>query len=226
MSGEPRCRLCALITLRAVHSDLEFAAPRDADLPDEGRAYVEHVTTPDSLRERSGGSQTSSELAMARLAAWSRCPGGPTAWRCHSLPLALRSRSRLGRDLQAKERGNEGEKLDARQLRELVRLLERSTDTARRAVEVGERKGHGPGHGELEAPNGRSWQWLRQRVGGLVASRAVHEPDGALVNHLVAKAVVARVDVSGLAAVREHVRTELDACLVVLEERGGCQCRR
>ena len=103
-----------------------------------------------------------------------------------------------GRDLQAKERGNEGEKLDARQLRELVRPLERSTDTARRAVEVGERKGHGPGHGELEAPNGRSWQWLRQRVGGLVASRAVHEPDGALVNHLVAKAVVARVDVSGL----------------------------
>ena len=53
VSGEPRCRLCALITLRAVHSDLEFAAPRDADLPDEGRAYVEHVTTPDSLRERS-----------------------------------------------------------------------------------------------------------------------------------------------------------------------------
>ena len=67
--GEPRCRLCALITLRAVHSDLEFAAPRDADLPDEGRAYVEHVTTPDSLRERSGGSQTSSELAMARASA-------------------------------------------------------------------------------------------------------------------------------------------------------------
>ena len=65
VSGEPRCRLCALITLRAVHSDLEFAAPRDADLPDEGRAYVEHVTTPDSLRERSGGSQTSSELAMS-----------------------------------------------------------------------------------------------------------------------------------------------------------------
>ena len=24
VSGEPRCRLCALITLRAVHSDLEF----------------------------------------------------------------------------------------------------------------------------------------------------------------------------------------------------------
>ena len=65
MSGEPRCRLCALITPRAVHSDLEFAAPRDADLPDEGRAYVEHVTTPDPLRERSGGSQSSSELAMA-----------------------------------------------------------------------------------------------------------------------------------------------------------------
>ena len=69
VSGEPRCRLCALITLRAVHSDLEFAAPRDADLPDEGRAYVEHVTTPDSLRERSGGSQTSSELALARASA-------------------------------------------------------------------------------------------------------------------------------------------------------------
>ena len=69
VSGEPRCRLCALITLRAVHSDLEFAAPRDADLPDEGRAYVEHVTTPDPLRERSGGSQTSSELAMACVSA-------------------------------------------------------------------------------------------------------------------------------------------------------------
>jgi hypothetical protein len=69
VSGEPRCRLCALITLRAVHSDLEFAAPRDADLPDEGRAYVEHVATPDSLRERSGGSQASSELAMARASA-------------------------------------------------------------------------------------------------------------------------------------------------------------
>ena len=48
MPGEPRCRLCALITLRAEHSDLEFAAPRDADLPDEGRAYVEHVTTRNS----------------------------------------------------------------------------------------------------------------------------------------------------------------------------------
>ena len=69
VSGEPRCRLCALITLRAVHSDLEFAAPRDADLPDEGRAYVEHVTTPDPLRKRSGGSQTSSELAMACVSA-------------------------------------------------------------------------------------------------------------------------------------------------------------
>ena len=44
---------------------------RVADLPDEGRAYVEHVTTPDSLRERSGGSQTSSELAMARASALS-----------------------------------------------------------------------------------------------------------------------------------------------------------
>ena len=28
VSGEPRCRLCALITLRAVHSDLEFATGR------------------------------------------------------------------------------------------------------------------------------------------------------------------------------------------------------
>ena len=69
VSGEPRCRLCALITLRAVDSDLEFAVSKVADLPDEGRAYVEHVTTPDSLRERSGGSQTSSELAMARASA-------------------------------------------------------------------------------------------------------------------------------------------------------------
>ena len=45
-------------------SDLEFAVSKVADLPDEGRAYVEHVTTPDPLRERSGGSQTSSELAV------------------------------------------------------------------------------------------------------------------------------------------------------------------
>ena len=58
-----------LITLRAVDSDLEFAVSKVADLPDEGRAYVEHVTTPDPLRKRSGGSQTSSELAMARASA-------------------------------------------------------------------------------------------------------------------------------------------------------------
>ena len=32
-------------------SDLEFAAPRDADLPDEGRAYVENVTV---ARDNSG----------------------------------------------------------------------------------------------------------------------------------------------------------------------------
>ena len=44
------------------------AAPRDADLPDEGRAYVEHVATPDPLRKRSGGSRPtrSSELAINR----------------------------------------------------------------------------------------------------------------------------------------------------------------
>ena len=60
-----------LITLRAVDSDLEFAVSKAADLPDEGRAYVEHVTTPDPLRKRkrSGGSQTSSELAMACVSA-------------------------------------------------------------------------------------------------------------------------------------------------------------
>ena len=69
VSGERLSRLCALITLRAVDSDLEFAVSKVADLPDEGRAYVEHVTTPDPLRERSGGSQTSSELAMARASA-------------------------------------------------------------------------------------------------------------------------------------------------------------
>ena len=50
-------------------SDLEFAVSKVADLPDEGRAYVEHVTTPDPLRKRSGGSQTSSELAMACVSA-------------------------------------------------------------------------------------------------------------------------------------------------------------
>ena len=45
-----------LITLRAVDSDLEFAMSKVADLPDEGRAYVEHVATPDpALRERSSG---------------------------------------------------------------------------------------------------------------------------------------------------------------------------
>ena len=69
VSGERLCRLCAPITLRAVDSDLEFAVSKVADLPDEGRAYVEHVTTPDPLRKRSGGSQTSSELAMARASA-------------------------------------------------------------------------------------------------------------------------------------------------------------
>ena len=70
VSGE---RLAAgyavLITLRAVDSDLEFAVSKVADLPDEGRADDEHVTTPDPLRKRSGGSQTSSELAMARASA-------------------------------------------------------------------------------------------------------------------------------------------------------------
>ena len=69
MSGERLSRLCAPITLRAVDSDLEFAVSKVADLPDEGRAYVEHVTTPDPLRKRSGGSQTSSELAMACVSA-------------------------------------------------------------------------------------------------------------------------------------------------------------
>ena len=51
VSGERLSRLCALITLRAVDSDLEFAVSKVADLPGEGRAYVEHVTTPDPLRE-------------------------------------------------------------------------------------------------------------------------------------------------------------------------------
>ena len=69
VSGERLAGYAVLITLRAVDSDLEFAVSKVADLPDEGRAYVEHVTTPDSLRERSGGSQTSSELAMARASA-------------------------------------------------------------------------------------------------------------------------------------------------------------
>ena len=36
-----------------------------------------------------------------------------------------------------RKNGATREKLDTRQLRELVRLLDRSTDTARRAVEVG-----------------------------------------------------------------------------------------
>ena len=69
VSGERLAGYAVLITLRAVDSDLEFAAPRDADLPDAGRAYVEHVATPDPLRERPGGSQTSSELAMACVSA-------------------------------------------------------------------------------------------------------------------------------------------------------------
>ena len=58
-----------LITLRAVDSDLEFAVSKVADLPDEGRAYVEHVTTPDPLRARSGGSTTWSQRAMACVSA-------------------------------------------------------------------------------------------------------------------------------------------------------------
>ena len=69
MSGERLAGYAVLITLRAVDSDLEFAMSKVADLPDEGRAYVEHVTTPDPLRKRSGGSQTSSELAMACVSA-------------------------------------------------------------------------------------------------------------------------------------------------------------
>ena len=69
MSGERLAGYAVLITLRAVDSDLEFAVSKVADLPDEGRAYVEHVTTPDPLRERSGGSPTSSELAMACVSA-------------------------------------------------------------------------------------------------------------------------------------------------------------
>ena len=51
------------------YRDLGFAVSKVADLPDEGRAYVEHVTTPDPLRERPGGSPTSSELAMACVSA-------------------------------------------------------------------------------------------------------------------------------------------------------------
>ena len=70
MPGEQLCRSCALITLRAVHSDLEFAAPRDADLPDEGRAYVEHVTTPDPLRKRSGRQEA---LKPPRNLLWRAC---------------------------------------------------------------------------------------------------------------------------------------------------------
>ena len=69
MSGERLAGYAVLITLRAVDSDLEFAVSKAADLPDEGRAYVEHVTTPDPLLERSGGSPTSSELAMACVSA-------------------------------------------------------------------------------------------------------------------------------------------------------------
>ena len=69
VSGERLAGYAVLITLRAVDSDLEFAVSKVADLPDEGRAYVEHVTTPDPLLERSGGSPTSSELAMACVSA-------------------------------------------------------------------------------------------------------------------------------------------------------------
>ena len=45
VSGEPRCRLCALITLRAVHSDLVFAVSKVADLPDKGLVPPTYLAT-------------------------------------------------------------------------------------------------------------------------------------------------------------------------------------
>ena len=95
VSGERLSRLCALITLRAVDSDLEFAVSKVADLPDEGRAYVEHVTTPDPLRERSGGSQSSSELA--RCCPLPRCTDEQGKWATqYHCPTTKRARPGQG----------------------------------------------------------------------------------------------------------------------------------
>ena len=73
----------------------------------------------------------------------------------------------------------------------------------------------------MKATNGGGWQGLGQRVCGLVGGRDVDEAEGAGVDHLVAEAVVAGVDVGALAAVAEDVGAELDAGLVVFEKRGG-----
>ena len=78
---------------------------------------------------------------------------------------------------------------------ELVRTEDGEADAARRAGEVGQRQRGCAGHGVVKATNGGGWQGLGQRVCGLVGGRDVDEADGAGVDHLVAKAVVAGVDV-------------------------------
>ena len=96
-------------------------------------------------------------------------------------------------------------------------------DAARRAGEIGQRQRGRAGHGVVKATNGGGWQRLGQCVCGLVGSRDVDEAEGAGVDHLVAKAVVAGVDVGALAAVAEDVGAEFDAGLVVFEKRGGLE---
>ena len=141
-----------------------------------------------------------------------------TAWRCHSLPLASGSRY-LGqsRDEQVKERV--AEKVShIGQTWEQVWTRDRETEAAGRAVEVGKRQRHCAGHRQLEAANCGRGQRLGESVGSLVAGRDVDEAEGALVDDLVAQAMVSGVDVGALAAVGEDVGAELDARLVVLEE--------
>ena len=65
---------------------------------------------------------------------------------------------------------------------------------------LGQRKGHCPGHGELESTNRRRrGERLCEGVGGLISSGDVDEAESASVDHLVTEAVVAGVDVGAFA---------------------------
>ena len=72
MSGEPRCRLCALITLRAVDSDLEFAAPRAASLPDGAQSQANESIASEGDEQVLKG-RTSAAEVLSMLAHFSTC---------------------------------------------------------------------------------------------------------------------------------------------------------
>ena len=77
-----------------------------------------------------------------------------TAWRCHSLPLACRSRLKARAETCKRKNGSTKES-DIGQTREQVWPSDGETETAGRAVEVRKRQRHGAGHRELKAAN--SW---------------------------------------------------------------------